>query len=532
MTISSYCSIPYLAVFLPAVLVLYGVSPKKARPFILLFSSYGFFWLISGKLLVYLLLSTFSIHHTGIWLALTFTEQREQMELAAKEDRKTIRAVFFKKRSRILAFAVCMHIGILVILKYSAFLGGNINTLFSSLHIPLTLSVPSYTAPIGLSFFTLQAVSYLFDVYREKIPADRNLGRLALYMAFFPQIMEGPICRYSNTAARLWQGEPLSFQNLNSGLSRILFGMLKKIVIADRLNSLIQNVFNNYTAYDGGIIAAAAILYTCQLYMEFSGTMDMVIGSGQLFGIALPENFRQPFFSRSISEFWMRWHITLGTWFKDYIFYPLSMSKPLKKLTSRARKRLGNHFGPLLSGSIALFTVWFLNGLWHGAGWHYLFFGMYHFALILTGNIAGHFSERLTKPFPALKNSLPWKGMQIIRTGILVCIGELFFRANGLYAGLAMFKTMITGFTLESFQNGAIFGLGMDKADFFILFVAVIAVLITSIFKERGISLRTKLAESPAFVRWAIYYSLILFVVIFGAYGAGYIPVDPIYANF
>ena len=308
--------------------------------------------------------------------------------------------------------------------------------------------------------------------------------------------------------------------------------MLKKIVIADRLNSLIQNVFNNYTAYDGGIIAAAAILYTCQLYMEFSGTMDMVIGSGRLFGIALPENFRQPFFSRSISEFWIRWHITLGTWFKDYIFYPLSMSKPLKKLTSRARKRLGNHFGPLLSGSVALFTVWFLNGLWHGAGWHYLFFGMYHFALILTGNLAGHFSERLTKPFPALKNSLPWKGMQIIRTGILVCIGELFFRANGLYAGLAMFKTMITGFTLESFQNGAIFGLGMDKADFFILFVAVIAVLINSIFKERGISLRTKLAESPAFVRWAIYYSLILFVVIFGAYGTGYIPVDPIYANF
>ena len=211
----------------------------------------------------------------------------------------------------------------------------------------------------------MQAVAYIFDVYRRKIPADRNLLRLALFMGFFPQIMEGPICRYSETAEQLWAAPMLRYQNLTFGLQRILFGLMKKIVIADRLNLLIKNIFTGYESYDGFVIAVAAVCYTIQLYMDFSGAMDLVIGSGQIFGMKLPENFQRPFFSKTISEFWKRWHITLGAWFKDYIFYPLSMSKPLKKLTARARKRLGNHFGPLLSGAIALFCVWLCNGLWH-----------------------------------------------------------------------------------------------------------------------------------------------------------------------
>ena len=532
MEISSYVSIAYLVLFLPAVILLYGISPRRIRPYVLLLSSYAFFWSISGKLLIYLLLSTFSIHHTGAWLALVQAERKGVLLQADKGEKKAIRTAYQKKLRRIVAFSVCLHIGILIVLKYSSFLGGNINALFSALHIPVAFTIPKYAVPIGLSFFTLQAVSYIFDVYREKIPARRHLRRLALFMAFFPQIMEGPICRYQDTALQLFKGAPISYQNLTRGIQRILFGLLKKIVIADRLNVFIQNVFNGYAAYDGGIIALAAVLYTCQLYMEFSGTMDVVIASAEIFGITLPENFRQPFFSRTISEFWQRWHITLGTWFKDYIFYPLSMSKPLKKLTSRARKKLGNHFGPLIAGSAALFAVWLCNGLWHGAGWNYIFFGMYHFAFILAGNIIEPLSRRITGSLHIRRDSFPWMAIQILRTGILVCIGELFFRANGLAAGLAMFKIMITDFSLASVQNGTVFTLGMDKRDFLITLIAVMIVFVNSILKERGILPRQWLVTCRLPLRWAVYYGLILFVIIFGAYGTGYVPVDPIYANF
>ena len=143
----------------------------------------------------------------------------------------------------------------------------------------------------------------------------------------------------------------------------------------------------HYFLYDGFVNALAMVCYTLQLYMDFSGTMDVVIGSAQIFGIKMPENFQRPFFSVTISEFWKRWHITLGTWFKDYIFYPVTMSKPMKHMTSKARKKLGNHYGPLIAGGVSLFCVWICNGIWHGAGWHYIFFGMYHFALILGGNM-------------------------------------------------------------------------------------------------------------------------------------------------
>ena len=199
--------------------------------------------------------------------------------------------------------------------------------------------------------------------------------------------MEGPITKYSDTANSLYEGNKVTYNSFCFGYQRVLYGYLKKIVISDRLNILVQTIFNGYTSYSGTAIFLGAVAYTIMLYMEFSGTMDVVIGIGEMFGVKITENFRQPFFSKNISEFWMRWHISLGTWFKDYIFYPVSLSKPMKKLTLKARKVLGNHGGALISGAVALFCVWFLNGLWHGAGWPFLLFGMYHFLLIVIGNI-------------------------------------------------------------------------------------------------------------------------------------------------
>ncbi len=558
---TSYCSLLYLGIFLPGVAAGYSLSPKKLCPYVLLLASYVFFWEFSGKLLVYLLLTTLSMYGFGLVLKSQQTKRDEKLaeikkktvgkkpvsdgenigtgsempmltKEEAKEARKAVKAQAQRSQRLVLAAAVLVQLGILAVLKYSAFFLENMNTLSSMLGLPFSVAVPSFIAPIGISFYTLQAVSYVVDIYRENLEADRNLPRVALYMAFFPTIMEGPICRYSQVAKELWEGNSITYHNLTFGIQRIAFGMLKKMVIADRLNSLIETVYTDYAQYDGGIMALGMFFYTCQLYMEFSGTMDVVIGSGQIFGVALPENFRQPFLSRTIGKFWTRWHITLGTWFKDYIFYPLTMSKPLTRLTVKARKKLGNHFGPLISAGIALFAVWFSNGLWHGAGWNYLFFGLYHFVWILFENITEPYVIRFTEKHSIDRESHLYRGMQIARTILLVNIGELFFRAEGLKAGFAMFRIMVTEFTLKSFFDGTILKLGMDAQDFLIVLVALVLVLSIHLLWERGVDLRQKLAEQKCVIRWAVYYGFLLFIILFGAYGVGYLPVDPIYAAF
>lgn len=528
----SYCAPIYFALFLPAVIIAYSVLPQRHRWKVLLLASYAFFWSISRNLLIFLLLSTVTIYLFGLWLSALQAKRDGLVKSAERSERKAIKAQYMKKQRSVVTLAVLLHIGLLLVLKYAGFFGENLNALLGVLHLPQVVPEFHFLLPIGISFYTLQAVSYVIDVYRGTVKADRNLGRLALYMSFFPQIMEGPICRYSDTAAQLWEGKPVTWHNLTFGAQRILFGLVKKMVIADRLNPLIKTVFTDYSQYDGGVIALAMICYTCQLYMEFSGTMDVVIGSGEIFGVTMPENFRQPFFSKSISEFWTRWHITLGTWFKDYIFYPVSLSGPLKKLTSSARKKLGNHFGPLVASSIALFCVWFSNGLWHGAAWNYIFFGLYHFVLILCGNLFAPFSKWSTERLHIDRQRMPWHVFQVIRTVCLVNIGELFFRAQGLEAGLNMFRIMVTQFTFASLRGGAVLELGMDWQDFCIVLVFVLLILISSILRERGMQIRETVARQHIALRWACYYAVILAILIFGAYGAAYDPVDPIYAGF
>lgn len=522
----------YYFVFLPLTVLLYQLAPQRHRWKVLLVASYFFFWSISRNLLIYLLLSTCSIHHFGLWLDSIQQERDAAAKAVPRAERKAMKAEYNRRQQKVITFAVILHIGLLLVLKYSNFFLRNVDVVLDKLNAPFTLPVPSFLVPIGISFYTFQAVSYMYDVYRGTLKADKNLGRLALYMSFFPYLMEGPICRYSDTAEQLWKGAPVTYHNLTFGVQRMLFGFLKKFVVADRLHILVKAVFNNYAELDGGLIALGVLCYTCELYMEFSGTMDVVIGSGEIFGVTIPENFRQPFFSKSISEFWTRWHITLGTWFKDYIFYPVSLSKPMKKLTTNARKKLGNHFGPLCASSIALFCVWFSNGLWHGAAWSYLFFGMYHFALILVANITEPYSRQLLERLHIRRDSGPWHVYRVIRTVLLVNIGEMFFRAHGLSAGLVMFKRLFGKFTLASFRDGSFLTLGLDVQDFAIAAVTIALVLAVSILHEKKISIREWTARLSTPKRWVFYYAVILYIVIFGAYGMNYVPVDPIYAGF
>ncbi|MBR5128085.1 MAG: MBOAT family protein [Roseburia sp.] len=522
----------YLMFFLPLVVLIYSILGNKQKKYFLLIAGYLFFALISGKLVIYLFLTTLTMFFLGQWLHRLHVEEKDVLSTVEKEHKKAIKAKYLNCRRSVMGLGAVLHIGLLLVLKYSGFFMENVNTVLAILKVPVQFAIPHFLMPIGISFFTMQAVSYLFDVYRGTIKAEKNIFKLALFISFFPQIVEGPICRYEQTAEQLWNVGKIEHKNLVFGLQRILFGMMKKIVIADRLNPLIKEVFTNFLNYDGGIVAIAAVCYTIQLYMEFSGTMDAVIGSAQIFGVKLPENFARPFFSKTISDFWARWHISLGGWFKDYIFYPVTLSKPVKKLTGTIKKKTGNYVALLVASAIALFCVWFCNGLWHGAAWNYVFFGMYHFGLIMMGNMIEPLVKCLKKALHVNTNHVTYQLFQMIRTSILVVIGELFFRCHGLKSGLIMFKMMLTDFSIAGFNLQSMKALGIDGQDICIVGIALLVVLATSVLKERGMELRETLAKCPVVVRWAVLYGLILFVVIFGAYGLGYIPVDPIYANF
>lgn len=530
--LTSFFSLEYLALFLPFCFLIYFFAPSKSKKYFLLMISYLFFCLISGGLVVYLLLSTLSAFLFGTWLEKIKDKRDSAVKHAEKEQRKLIKATFQKKLKTIIGLSVVLHIGLILVLKYSSFLTVNINSTLNLMGMPFNFEIPKLMIPIGISFFTLQIISYLVDVYRGTIKAEKNFFKLALFVSFFPQIVEGPICRYSQTAEQLWSVEQIKFNNFTMGMQRFLFGMMKKIVIADRLNPLIKSVFDNPSEHGGIMVVVASIAYTIQLYMDFSGAMDAVLGIAQVFGITMPENFSRPFFSKSISEFWTRWHITLGTWFKDYIFYPVSMSKKMKNLTTNARKKIGNYYGPLISGSIALFCVWLSNGLWHGAAWSYIFFGMYHFSLILLANITAPVSKNILGKLKINSSSNIYSLFKMIRTAALVVIGEMFFRADGLKKGIRMFMTIFNDFRLPEMGDGFLGDFRLSILDLLVLTAALLGVFVISILNEKNIGVREKLQHKSWILRWSLIIVMILTIIVFGAYGEGYVQVDPIYANF
>ena len=525
--LTSFFSMHYLLFFLPAAVIFYSLVPKNCKKYALLLISLGFFGLVSAALIVFLLVSIVSMWFFGQWLAKIHAQRDAAVKAVERAQRKAIKQSFQVRSRLVLGLAALVHIGTLLVLKYSGFFMENVNALFRS-----SLPVPAFALPIGISFFTLQAFSYLFDVYRGTIEADRNIFRLALFLSFFPQIVEGPICRYGQTAQTLWDVKGITYENLTLGLQRFLYGMMKKLVVADRLNAFIEAVFSGYEELQGGVIAIAAVCYTVQLYMDFSGAMDAITGIGQIFGVVMPENFQRPFFSRTISEFWTRWHISLGSWFRDYIFYPVSISKSVKNWTTGIRKTFGNSWGALAAGGIALFCVWSCNGLWHGAAWSYIFFGMYHFVLIFSENLAAPMTKKFHQAHPGLAGNLPFRIFQTLRTCVLVVIGELFFRAERLKDGLAMFGKMVTDFRFSTVTVELLDELSIDPKDFLIVAVTVVIVFTVSFLQERGIPIRQTLKKKPAALRWALLYALIFYIIIFGAYGKGYVPVNPMYANF
>ncbi len=520
----SYFS-PFYLVMVPLLMAIYQLASRKARPVILLLASYMFIWFASNKLIIYILLATLGIHYFGMWLDDLEKEKKAAIKDVERSERKLIKASFKKKEWHVLIFAIVLFVIVLFAFKYVGFFVSILNDIFALTSAPVFIKYQKIIAPIGISYYTLQCIAYLSDIYLGKIQAERNLFKLALYLAFFPCIMEGPIVRATDTLGQLTNGEPLNYHNVTFGIQRMGWGLFKKYVIADRLNIPVTLIFTNYAHYHGGTLFLGMIGYTMLLYCEFSGTMDVVIGTAQIFNITLPENFRQPFFAKNVSDFWTRWHITLGAFFRDYIYYPMSLSKPLKALTKKTRAKLGNHYGPLVTGAIALFVVWFCNGLWHGAGWTYLFYGMYHFFFILSESLTEQLVVNGCEKLHINRESKPYRIFQSFKLCIFIFVGEMFFRAPTVSQGFAMLSKTLRDFT---FSGKELLKLGIDKYDYGVLII----LFAISMLKEKKINVRETIAAKPIVLRWSIYYAFIIAVLIFGAYGVGYLPVAPIYADF
>jgi alginate O-acetyltransferase complex protein AlgI len=508
----NYSAPGYLFLFLPVLLIVYQLTPKKFRWIVLLTADYIFFWLWSKTLIVYLLVSTLITYLFGRKLA-SMKKAPEGMD----------RKVFRKKKKHVEVLAVLIELGILVVLKYTNFIGENLSALAGSEYTALKIGVP-----VGISYYTLQSVSYLSDVASRKIKDASSLKKLALYMSFFPTIVEGPITRFSDMSEQLVSGSPVTAQSLQEGFERILWGMFKKVIIADHLVHAVDSIFSDYTTY-GALAFLGAVLCTLQLYADFSGTIDIAIGTGKLFHIQIAENFRQPFFAKNAGDFWRRWHITLGTFFRDYIFYPVSLSKPMMNLSKWFKKRklkwCAKYTGPL----IALLLVWLANGFWHGPYWTYVGYGLYYFVLMFV-------EMQLEKPFEAwcAKHHLDGKPLRIfrfIKLFFIVIIGEMFFRASTFADGWTMFTSWFTNFDAGAAWHELQY-LGMDDWDWLVTALAWIPVIIVSVLKERHVPIRQKFERMPALCRWGVLYVFLFAVIFFGAYGPGYDAVAMMYAGF
>lgn len=515
----SYHLMDYFALFLPVVLLGYQMTPQRFRPFVLLACNYVFFYLISGKLILYLLFSTIFTHYIGIWL--------ENVSLTTEGSAKAIT----KKKRQVLGFGIGVSLGILGILKYFNFFGQTAAGLLGAFHVDWIFTPVKFMVPIGISFYTLQVISYITDVYRGTQKAEHNLLKIALYLSFFPTIMEGPISRFHQVADDLYAGRAITFENLKFGYQRIVWGLFKKLVIADRLYATVKYVFEGYANLDGAVIAFGVVCYTTQLYMEFSGCMDIIIGSGEIFGIKLPENFRQPFAAKDASEFWRRWHITLGTFFKDYIFYSVSLAKPVKKLAKKVKEKFGRTVSAFVGSTIALFAVWSCNGLWHGANWTFIFYGMYYFVLIFIENITEAPVKKLAQKLHVNRESIWYRAVQTVKMFFIINIGELFFRADTIQDGFAMFGKILTDFHISNLL-GSITALKMDKLDLAVVVMGVLIVAIVGMLHEKEVHIRAQIAQWNLPVRWGIWYAAILAVVMLGAYGTGYSIVEMIYAGY
>ena len=377
----SFASLPFVGLVAAGV-ILYYLVPKKLQWVVLLLASMVFYLAGGVKSAVWLVLVAAVTWLTGLLLA--------RQNARPAPDKQTKAAVRHVKK-RICAVCAVLCFGLLYLMKYWNFTA-------SALPSALGDKLPrwDFVVPMGLSYFIFQAVGYVIDVYRGKTDAQKNPLRYGLFVSFFPQMVQGPISRYDQLAPQLTAERSLDWRDLKFGIQLCLWGYFKKLVIADRAAVLVNAVIKDNCPYGGAVIASGILFYCIQLYCDFSGGIDITRGVARLFGIDMAENFRRPIFATSLTDYWRRWHITLGAWMRDYVFYPISLSRGFGKLSRWARTHIGGTAGKIFATSLATFIVYFIIGIWHGANFRYIAFGLWNGVLITA-------SLLLEKDVPALE---------------------------------------------------------------------------------------------------------------------------------
>ena len=428
------------------------------------------------------------------------------------------------KRRLLLAAELLGLLGVLIGLKYTKFIhGGNLAT------------------PLGLSFYTFILLGYFIEVYNGISKGQKSFLKTALYGMYFPVMISGPIFQTRESGDQFFEHHPLDYKNITFGLQRMLWGFFKELVISERLAVIVNTIYNNDTQYQGAYIWLGTVCFAFQLYTNFSGCMDIVIGISETFGIVLPENFRTPFFAKNISEYWRRWHATLGTWMKDNVFYPLLRSKMITSLGKTLKAKLGKKKGKQYTTYVAMFILWLSVGMWHGGEMKYVIgSGLLHWAYIVIGEITLPFFTWLFAD--KLHMNLKSKGadaFRVIRTFFLVCIGDLFFRSDNVPHALRMLRESVSVFNPQVLVNGSIFDLGLDVIEWGILLVSLAILITASVIqyrmeerKEGPSNIRELMASKGIVLRWVLIIAFLFYVILLAEYGPGYSAAEFIYKDF
>lgn len=519
--------------FLAITLVLFYIVPKKWQWKLLLVANCAFYYAAGIEGFIFIAVTIVSTYLLSLRIDKINSTEKEQVKQNkgqwSKEEKKKYKDTMKKKRGRMLILGCVFNFGILAVLKYSNFVITNTNDIFFGGDD--TLKLLDLFVPLGISFYTFQIMGYLIDLYYGKYKAERNIFKLALFTSFFPQLIQGPISRFGQLSTTLFSEHPLIWSNIRLGLERILWGYFKKVVIADRMLVGVKELISDPTGYNGIYAFVGMIFYAVQLYADFTGGIDITIGIGQMFGIDVMENFHRPFFSKDIAEYWRRWHISMGNWFKDYIFYPVSISGWMMKLTKGSKKIFGNNFGKKIPVYIASIITWFVTGLWHGAAWNFIVWGLGNCLVILVSEEFKPLYEKFHKKFPKLKPTVGYKIFEILRTFFIMSSLRMLDCYRDVPVTFKAFTSIFTDFHISDITKGQLLNIGLTMQDYVILLVGVFIMFMVS-FVQRKQGVRQQIINKGFVFECSVFAILFIVIIVFGAYGIGFDASQFIYNQF
>jgi len=471
-------------VFFPIVVTLYFLFPHRWRWILLLAGSYLFYISWNPKYIIVLLVVTAVGYVAGLWLA-------------RETDPKT--------RRTILIFSLATILGILFFFRYLNHLNRLLQAVFSQGSGSDLLPEIHLILPLGISFFTLQVMSYIIDTYRGVARPENRAGIFAIFIAFFPHLTAGPIARANHLLPQFYETHSADYERIVTGFQRMAWGFFKKLVIADRLALLVDPVYSDPSSYTGTMLILATYAFAFQIYCDFSAYADIAIGAASVMGFQLQENFHQPYYAQSIVDFWRRWHISLSSWLRDYIFYPLSRALHRSGMDSKSIP------GLILPPMVTMLA----SGLWHGTKWTFLVWGALHGMFMVISVLANMWKNRLHPPF-----TLPPRitaGLKIFVTFNLVSFAWIFFRADTLadaeYILGHLFVNPETPSTL--FKN-----IPGGRYEWMIALLALLLMEAAQWMQERNGGMRTLIRRQPAWLRWSTYYALVIVIFMFGKFEA------------